>query len=797
VEAAEEAAPVAPETDASAGEPAVEVDDRLTATSAWAARPAEDAFAAEIGLEPAPDAAPGPSWEDDAVDAVAPPGLPDAGTPSDTDAEVEAAADDEVEGTADIEAEAAAELEAAPPSMVAAWPEADVVGGPTPVDVPAPIDSVSDDADEGGDRRFDAWLGAPMGAAAAAAMPGAGPTAASDAEAEIADEVAGTFVADTDEADAVEPPDHLHDGPSAEPEPPHAVPFGATVEESRAPETWAAGAGEALDAEEAWVAEPEAWEPAAWPTEPAAEAGPDDDEAGLGAEPWAAAAAGAAAGMVGGTPSAAAEPEAAPAEPSTPAAPQEGVTTGEAAEPGEAIVPADSVGPQPTWRPEWLPDLDEVEAEEHTRVLPTDWSPPPAPATPVDQGELTPHATAARTRPASDAERDLDGDAEPDASTAEQAVPWLIGFILLLAGMVIVLLALIFAGDASLGGGSGGPTPRPSLAAGVAGSPSPSPVPSGSAAASPTPAAASASASPAASDGAVGGPAFGPIEMVYQGRAAPLAPIYLLHREFATEPEAEVLAQDPNLDLRRYAWAMDGTRGAGMYADLLVSIEPGVEKRQLADGVTTVTFGSTPDTVYAVRVTQEGADDVATVLAIDFASGGTTELARLTYARPAPESRAALAQAQYEDDGGQVRLFWMEDNRLRLWVLNGGMWEIDPGDGSATEVPRRPPLLWSPDGRERIVVGDDGSTSVLTRVDMDGNERAAVTVDGLVSHVRWSPESDRIVFTLGRSTSGGGVLQDLYLWDLGDEAPTQITTTGAAFGAEWMGARVRWGEDPG
>jgi hypothetical protein len=80
---------------------------------------------------------------------------------------------------------------------------------------------------------------------------------------------------------------------------------------------------------------------------------------------------------------------------------------------------------------------------------------------------------------------------------------------------------------------------------------------------------------------------------------------------------------------------------------------------------------------------------------------------------------------------------------------------------------------------------------------MDGNERAAVTVDGLVSHVRWSPESDRIVFTLGRSTSGGGVLQDLYLWDLGDEAPTQITTTGAAFGAEWMGARVRWGEDPG
>jgi Tol biopolymer transport system component len=125
------------------------------------------------------------------------------------------------------------------------------------------------------------------------------------------------------------------------------------------------------------------------------------------------------------------------------------------------------------------------------------------------------------------------------------------------------------------------------------------------------------------------------------------------------------------------------------------------------------------------------------------------------------------------------------------------MWEIDPVDGVATEMARRPPLLWSPDGRQRIVVSDDGATSTVTRVDMDGNERASVTVEGLVSHVRWSPESDRVVFTLGRSAPSGGVLQDLFLWDLGEEAPTQITATGAAFGAEWMGSRVRWREDPG
>ena len=43
-------------------------------------------------------------------------------------------------------------------------------------------------------------------------------------------------------------------------------------------------------------------------------------------------------------------------------------------------------------------------------------------------------------------------------------MPWLIGVILLLAGMVIVLLALIFAGDASLGGGADA-SPTPSAAA--------------------------------------------------------------------------------------------------------------------------------------------------------------------------------------------------------------------------------------------------------------------------------------------------------------------------------------------
>jgi hypothetical protein len=52
-----------------------------------------------------------------------------------------------------------------------------------------------------------------------------------------------------------------------------------------------------------------------------------------------------------------------------------------------------------------------------------------------------------------------------------------------------------------------------------------------------------------------------------------------------------------------------------------------------------------------------------------------------------------------------------------------------------------------------------------------------------------------VVFTLARTAAGGGVLQDLFLWDLGDGvAPTQLTATGAAFSAEWLGATPLWRE---
>ncbi|MBA4170847.1 MAG: hypothetical protein H0X68_10645, partial [Chloroflexi bacterium] len=95
--------------------------------------------------------------------------------------------------------------------------------------------------------------------------------------------------------------------------------------------------------------------------------------------------------------------------------------------------------------------------------------------------ELAPSSAAVRT---SMGDSIIETDDAPDdhPSTAEQAVPWLIGVILLLAGMLIVLLALIFAGPESLGALGASPSasilavvPSTSAEQRVAATPSPRP----------------------------------------------------------------------------------------------------------------------------------------------------------------------------------------------------------------------------------------------------------------------------------------------------------------------------------
>lgn len=440
-------------------------------------------------------------------------------------------------------------------------------------------------------------------------------------------------------------------------------------------------------------------------------------------------------------------------------------------------------------------DDPERPAVESTQVLPTSWAaarPDPGVA-PRPDGPLDPVGGDIRTRlGTAEPDIDLDEEGEPQPTTAEQAVPWLIGFILLLAGMVIVLLALIFAGDESLGGSGASPSASGQIGL-VSESASASPAASRTASPAPTRSAASAAPSVAPTPTPVPLPEYGALEMLYQGRSAALAPIYLLHREFTVEEAPQVLAQDPNLDVRGFAWAPDGTVGVALYSDVLVSVEIGTEKRRLGDGLSAVTFGDDAATVYAVRVTQDGGNDVATVVAIDFAAADTRDIARITYARPDLVAEESLVEAQFADDGGAVRLHWTENDTLRLWAAGAGAWEITPDEGEATEAGVDPPLLWAPDGRSRIILEVAEGQTTLRLLNHGGDTSATSTVSGIVSHLRWSPSGDRVVFTVGRSASGGGILQDLFLWDLQDGvAPTQLTSTGAAFGAEWRGSQARW-----
>lgn len=460
-------------------------------------------------------------------------------------------------------------------------------------------------------------------------------------------------------------------------------------------------------------------------------------------------------------------------------------------EPEPEPIPEPEPEPEEVWAPPPTPERVPEEqrepvyggVDEPTQVFPTSWAPPPSPQR---DGELDPAAGSVRTSFAPGGGEASDAVAVERPAVAEQAVPWLIGAILLLAGMVIVLLALIFAGDASLGGAAA--SPSGDLPSGIGGSAEPSP----SLLATPRPSTAAATGSPTPT--AVPAPEYGAIEVVYQGRSAALEPINLLRRDFAVEEVPSVLTQDPRLNVRKFAWAPDGTVGAALLADTLVTVEPGAGTRSLGEDIATATFVDDASTLYAVRVVQAGVNDVATILAVGFVSGNSTEVAELSYARPQIEAEPALQEARFADEGGTVRIFWMDDDTIRLWILGAGVWSLDPETGELTQLDGEVlPVLWAPDGRHRIELTESGTSTTLELLDADGAPVANSTLDVLVSHVRWSRDSRRVVFTGGESADEGGVLQDLWLWDPEEGTePRQLTNTGAAFGAEWLGAQPRW-----
>lgn len=360
-------------------------------------------------------------------------------------------------------------------------------------------------------------------------------------------------------------------------------------------------------------------------------------------------------------------------------------------------------------------------------------------------------------------------------TTAEQAVPWLIGLLLALTGMVVVLLALIFVGPEGV---AGQPTPSPSASA------SP-PVASATPVVSATPV-------PTEVPTASPPPTFGPLEMVFLGRSTSSSPIRLSRHDFSTTIDPVVVVEDAN-DVEDYAWAPDGRVGAAIIGGRAVALVEGQAPRTLTDPVDALVFGDDSTTLYGLRIARDGDNDRAEVLTIDFESGTTVILTTITYPHSEIIADPKLKEAQFADNGGIVRLYATVDGHLVAWILGDPSltYRIDPADGTYIAVAGQP-VLWSPDQRSRINVTESGGVTTLTLLDRGGTARATVKVTGLVSHVRWAGSNNEIVFTLGRIINGG-VHQDLYVWNLVDgEAPLPETSNGASFGAEWLGVLQTW-----
>ncbi|MDQ2935394.1 MAG: hypothetical protein M3R49_10550, partial [Chloroflexota bacterium] len=279
---------------------------------------------------------------------------------------------------------------------------------------------------------------------------------------------------------------------------------------------------------------------------------------------------------------------------------------------------------------------------------------------------------------------------------------------------------------------------------------------------------------------------------IYLGRSAPLAHIYLLRHDFTADVAPVVLARDPAQDVERLAWSPDGTHGAAIIAGRLVAIEQGKSARAMADGIVASSFAPDGRIVYALRVVLGNGTDRAEVLQITYATGDTKKLTEWTYPRPVIGAESALKEAQFADEGGSERLFRMKDGSLRIWMLGAPTYGVTTTGRTTKLANATLPALWATDGTKHIELTESAGATALTLRNPDGSELARTTAKGLVSHLRWSPDNSQVTFTLGRSV-GGGVQQDLFLWDLSKgKAPMQLTNTGAAFGAEWLGASESW-----
>jgi len=366
-------------------------------------------------------------------------------------------------------------------------------------------------------------------------------------------------------------------------------------------------------------------------------------------------------------------------------------------------------------------------------------------------------------------------------TTAEQAVPWLIGLILALTGIMVVLVALIFTGPEGL---AAVPTPSP----GASETPGPTfqSTPPVTPAATPT-------AQPTERVTPPPPPSFGPLEMAYLGRSATGQPFLFWRHDFSTTT-APVAVGDPAAAVTSFAWSPDGLTGAAIVGGHAWSAVSGHQALDLADNAAAIVFGDDSTTLYVLRITPSGANDQTQLLAINIFSGVSRQVASVTYPHPRTFPDPALKESQFGDDGGLDRLYFTIDGYVVAWVLAApAIYRFDPLSGATLQAARQP-VLWSPDQRSRVEIDEVSNTSTnLILRDANGAARATVQVPGVVSHIRWAAGSKEIVFTLGRYNSAATVLQDLYVWDLVDgHDPAPLTSDGLARSAEWLGAPQVW-----
>ena len=366
-------------------------------------------------------------------------------------------------------------------------------------------------------------------------------------------------------------------------------------------------------------------------------------------------------------------------------------------------------------------------------------------------------------------------------TTAEQAVPWLIGLVLALAGMLIVMLALIFSSTDGLLPAFGSASPEPSLAL------TPTPRPTRTPEPSPEP-----TVTPEPTPTSEPTPAFAPLEVVFMQRTSTSGPIHLFSHDFAAQATPEPLARD-NRGVDSYAWSPDGAWGIALVDGNPLALTPGSSARDLGDGFDGIAFAGDSVTAYAVRATLSGSNDRAELLSVNMVSGAVQSLRTWTYPHPTTFQESAVQEAQFADDGGFNRVYVLEDDRVVVWILGAPqIYTYDPATGTSGTT-NRAPILWSPNGQLRVEVSEAGSSSTLTVRGLANEARGAGTVSGYVSHVRWSSLNNQIVFTISRGTSSGGVSQDLYLWDLETgSSVVRLTQDLRSMGGTFRGVEEHW-----